>query len=205
MFVEGMGVFLCLAKEGARRVLHPAVIGSAANGLYTAQFEDSSVAPQPGQNALVFFDRRGEFTQQAIRIDAVIEGEGRPTLGFIPAGEPVSAESRQCFRVSTVLANIPAHIGDHPGALVDASASGFAIMSGASHAIGQTLSVSIDFAGERFEGMATVQSAEHLPAGSTRFGLHLATGAGAGRNLKTGLQRVTAEVQRIQLRRRAGA
>ncbi len=201
------GVFLRLTIGTGKRILHPAKIVRVHQGLFTASFDDHSIRPQPGQDATLFFSNRaGDFLQQAVRIDAVMQGDESPTVGFVAVGEPVSADTRQSYRVSTAFADVTADVGKEPDCpALDVSDTGLSVLCTAHVALGAIVRVRVRFGGDVFEGSAVVQSIEPMSQGWSRVGLHHAAAGAAGLSLKRGLESVTAGVQRRQLRRRASA
>lgn len=134
---------------------------------------------------------------------SVEAGEAPPCVfGFVTVGEPVSAESRQCYRVSMAVSGLVVQVEGVPCQLVDASATGFAVSCSKEPSVGQTVPVSISFEGKSYVGSATVQGAFALPSGKFRVGMHIVKGGAQG-SLSIGLQKITSAVQRAQLRRRA--
>lgn len=207
MLTSDDGVFLRLSLGAGKRILHPARIVRVDHGLFTASFDDPDIRPQPGQDATLYFsDHQGAFLQQPVRIDAVMHSEERPTIGFVVTGEPVSAETRQSFRVSTALAGVTADVGSERGRQVlDVSATGLSVVCAGVVALGSRVPITLRFQGEAHAGEAVVQSIEPLSGGRSRVGLHHAAAGAAGMSLRSGLELVTSGVQRRQLRRRASA
>ena len=92
-----------------------------------AEFEDQELHPEPGLEVLIYSHIEGKFMKQAARIDAVLASVKRD-IRFELTGEPVSAESRDCYRVSTVLTDLTAKLGTEEGCpLLDVSATGFGV------------------------------------------------------------------------------
>lgn len=207
MLTSDDGVYLRLTVGTGKRILHPARIVRVDHGLFTASFEDPDIRPQPGQDATLYFsDHQGSFFQQPVRIDAVMHGEESPTIGFVAMGEPVSAETRQSYRVSTALAGVTADVGPVRGGLaLDVSATGLSVVCNASVALGSRVPVTLRFEGATHTGEAVVQSIEPVGEGRVRIGLHHAAAGVAGMSLRRGLELVTSGVQRRQLCRRASA
>ncbi len=201
------GVFLRLTIGAGKRILHPAKIVRVDKGLFTASFDDPSIRPQAGQSATLYFSNlAGEFFQQPVRIDAVMQDEQSPTVGFVTVGDPVSAESRQSYRVSTALAGVTADVGKEPACpALDVSATGISVVCSGPVTLGAIIPVAVRFEGTGYSGSAVVQSIEPLSTGRSRVGLHHAAAGAEGMSLKRGLEAVTAGVQRRQLRRRASA
>lgn len=229
----------------SKRVLHPAVITESSGGsTYMAMLDESDPPVSPGENALVFFERQRVFTQQPVRIDAVLSHDGfdapvakpcdenddvfsfgnsslqieahvesvddtvsRVLIGFETTGEPVSAESRQCYRVLTsISSNVTAIVdGANHCPVLDVSATGFSIMSNAPIRIGQVVRVTLQHEQREFSGSAVVQSIREFDDGRNRLGLYCAGDERSNGELFKGLQQIGACIQREQIRRISGS
>ncbi len=142
--------------------------------------------------------------KQPARLDAVGQDDPTPVVGFQTTGEPVSAESRERFRVSTVMADLTAAVGAEAECkLLDVSTSGFAIEATQRYEVGQVVSVTLRYQGGEFSGKARVQSIRELDLGRIRYGLHAVEDRASGGELRKGQQYISAAVEREQLRRRA--
>ena len=120
-------------------------------------------------------------------------------------GDCISAESRQCFRVSTVLSNRTATIGGESDCdLLDVSITGFSVKASKEYAIGEQVDAIHDHDGRRYTGKACVQSIAPLRNGEFRYGLYCVNDA-ESKALTDALQKISMAVQREQLRRRARA
>ncbi|MDH3583470.1 MAG: PilZ domain-containing protein, partial [Phycisphaerae bacterium] len=120
------------------------------------------------------------------------------------AGEPASADSRQQYRVCTVLMDKVAVVGDEPACpLLDMSIGGFAIMSERDYRIGDLLPVTLSDDEREFSGIARVQSMREMQAGSIRYGFLCVDETDAPGSLKQGLRELTMAYQREQLARQA--
>ncbi|MAE95289.1 MAG: hypothetical protein CL910_11565 [Deltaproteobacteria bacterium] len=143
--------------------------------------------------------------QQPARIRSLEETDTGKLVVFETLGDPVSAESRQSYRVSTITASLEAAIGDEPNCkVVDISSTGFAAVAATGYQIGQNVAVSIDFEGQHCQGTASVQSVREKPGGKYRYGF-LSVSAQDGGSFQADLNAVSLEVQRLQLRRLSGA
>ena len=139
--------------------------------------------------------------QQPARIEAVLQSEPRTVFGFETTGELVSAEARQCYRVSTVMASLTAVVADEECPLLDVSASGFAILSTAQHKMGKVVTVVLHYKGTKYTGQARIQSIREMPDGRIRYGFNAQDSKRAGGDLHKGQRQITMDVQREQLRR----
>lgn len=204
MLQTGAGVFLQIPNGSDKRVLIPATITDVTESTYSVQLENDDTAFSPGQEVFLFFERKNEFMQQSARIDGVLAGAPKPLLGIQAVGEPVSAESRQCYRVSTVMAELTATVGgDEKCRLTDVSATGFSVVSRMQFDLGKTLPVTLRFEKVEFKGHACVQSGKETDAGEIRYGLHCVGNDKETKELAKGLQKISMAVQRQQLRRMA--
>ena len=116
-------LFLCIPTESPERVLRPAKIVSIENDMFAVEPEEPELALEAGQEILIYYEIKQTFMQQPARIDALLDTEHNPTVGLVTTGEPVSAESRQCYRVSTVMSDLVAGIESQDCPLLDVSIS----------------------------------------------------------------------------------
>jgi len=204
MLSTDTGIFIRFPSQSDERTLHPATIVEVHAGGYTAELEEP-LQIEPNQEVSVYFERRREFMQQPARIDAVIPGDDCVAVGFALTGEPVSAESRQCYRVTTVSDDLTAIIDDYDQCqILDISATGFSISSVHSYNIGAKVNVVLNYEDQDFQGTATIQSVTELSKSEFRYGLYCADEKDSLNNLRSALERISAAVQRKQLRRMAG-
>lgn len=204
MFHPQQEIFFRLPGEGSRRVLHPARILASTPRSCTAQLlEPATIAPDADLHVL--YKVASRFVQCPIRIEAIVEGPEGPVVSFFPSGDAVSANSRECFRVSTAVSRLTATLGDEPACpVMDLSAAGLSIVSNRAHAIGDRLDVAISYQGHTYTGAACVQSAKDLGRGRTRYGLLCLKGRAGEGNLSAGLGIICSAIQLMQLRRLAG-
>lgn len=181
------------------------------------------------QEVLMFFTAKREFMQQIGRITAIEmpapppaapeageAGEAAPPIDAAAAaaskegpvfvietvGDPISAESRQCYRVSTISAGIEAHFGQESNLQVqDLSATGFAVLADTRYAIGQVVDVKVRHGEESCHGLVSIQSFRELESGRLRYGLRAIEKDPHARIFLATLQRISLAVQREQLQR----
>lgn len=224
MLSTGNDVFLQLPAETQKRLLHPGIILGLIEQGYEARFAEADLPVQAGQDVLVYYTERQEFMKQSAQIESieswgnenessdehrdvvdvhsgVIDG---PRLILSVNGDPVSAESRQCFRVSTVIGNHVIQLDDESCNLLDVSFTGFAVQTTRVYEIGRVLETSVLVNGERYVGAVCVQSITELPTGLIRYGLYCTDERSLVSNLKDGLQKLSMTIQREQLNRLAG-
>jgi hypothetical protein len=204
MFSKGTQVFIQTGEEVAKRILHPATVVEQAEHI-TAELEDDMML-EPGQDVFVYHEISREFMKQTAHVEAVMIGEaGQAIIGFQTTSDPVSAESRQFCRVTTVTSGINATFGPEEGCPVtDVSVKGFSLIAEQPHVIGERVPTTINYLGQRIAGTGSVQSIKDLGDGRVRYGLLSTKEAGRGDALQQGLHRMTMELQRQQLRRLAG-
>ncbi|MFH1419374.1 MAG: PilZ domain-containing protein [Planctomycetota bacterium] len=211
----GTGCFLQLPGESKQRVLHPARVVGLVDEIYTVESEERDLPVTPDMDVLLYFERNREFTQQSGRIEAADtidaddagsdEDGPRFLISFKTTGEPVSAESRQHYRVSTVLMGYQADLNVEKAChVLDVSSTGLAVISRKCYTVGNVVDVSIVEDGQTYTGNVCVQSIRDLGKGRTRYGLHCVSHQKAPGTLAEGLQRASMRIQREQLRRLAG-
>lgn len=195
-------VFFRLPTEdaGKRRVLRPATVTAVDAEGCELQLEDA-VDVVYATEAFLHFESKRKFWQRAVRVVSEPARPGLLRLSF--QGTPVSAESRQAFRVSCFGADIKAKIGDDADCeVVDLSVTGLAFYSPHHYHAGHRLRVSLVHDGKEYKGFATVQSTRSLNAKTFRYGAHCTDGASD--NLAKSLGALCLAVQSEQLRRLAG-
>lgn len=229
MLPPGSTLFVNFPEESKQRVLHPArVLRHNSEGL-VVRCDEPGLPLVPDRAVRLYFESKLKFAQQAGRVEAVF-GEGEMparspadtaayaehaganaavSLGAVfivrTLGEPVSAEGRECYRVSTLTAGIGADLGNEPNAvLADVSVTGFSIISNRQHASGSVLPIILHHEGQRYAGNAAIQSVNTLDDGRFRYGFLCADEKSHHTALKQGLQQISVAVQRQQLKRMAG-
>jgi hypothetical protein len=228
MLTPGVVVFVNLPEQTSQRVLHAAkVVQNGPSGL-VIRCDEPGLPLIPERAIRLYYEIKQKFMQQPARIEAILD-TGEALAGSPPAdtasppnpeagplgaslviktlGEPVSAESRQCYRVSTLMAGLKADIGQEKRCvLADVSNTGFAIIASTGIPQGTTHPVLLHHEGKQFPGQGLIQSVKDLGKGKCRYGLLCADPGNAQRTpLKQGLQQISVAVQRQQLRRLAGA
>lgn len=205
MFGIGDEFFVHFAQESRIRVLHPAKIVGTEDGSFTAEFEESDLNAEGDHDIVLFYNMRSKFMQQPGQIISVVETEPRLVVSIQTTGELASAESREYYRVSTVLSELTIDV-EEVGAcgLLDVSATGLAISSKSIHGIGQLLNLTFDVEDHAYKGRACVQSIQQLRDGKTRYGLLCIAEQNTKGTLREGLCKLSMTVQRRQLQRLSG-
>lgn len=188
------------------RRLRRSVVIDASSDEFSIRFVADPFEFAVDQEVLMYFNGQREFMQQVARIKAVTEADEEadegPTFVVEPVGDPISAESRQHYRVSTISADLEARVGGEDNVQVqDLSSTGFAVLASQEYQIGQTVEVGIAHQDEQCHGIASVQSIRPLGAGRIRYGLRaIEEDPHTGEFLEV-LQRISLAVQREQLQR----
>lgn len=197
-------LFLQLPEERQKRILHPGTVTRLDLPRCGAIFDNGSLPLGGDQAVRLFFDQRRQFVQQAAVIEALATEEC-PSITFLLHGEPVSAESRQHYRVSTIGTGLSAAVGpDAACELQDVSATGFAVISRTALASAQVLPVELTFEGSTYGGQVQVQSTRALAHGRFRHGLHCIVDRKARHAVSGILPRLNMSAQRAQMRRLSG-
>ena len=204
MLASGTKIFLNLPHGSQRHVLHPATVTKAGKRDYTAQLEEADPILEAGRDLFIYYELKRKFVKQAARIDAVMQTDPALVVGFQLTGEPVSAESREWFRVSTVMANLTADFGPETACpLLDVSSVGFAVEATAAYKIGDVVPATLRYQDKQFTGKGRIQSIREADRGRFRYGVHSLEDKASGGDLRKGQQHISAAIEREQLRRLA--
>lgn len=204
MIHSGMQAFIQLPEETSRRVLHAADVGSFDEGVVTVQRVCDVPTLNQGTELLLYYEINGDFMKHPARVLDIVEDsqDDEDLLAFRLEliGQPVSAESRKCYRVVTALCGLTATIRDQRECrLVDASVIGFAVIAKPGLEMGTTMPVTLRYKNATFSGNAWLQSITPLDGRRTRYGF--SSGESESSELARGLRTITLEVQRMQLQR----
>ncbi len=202
-----MDIFL---RTPEHEELYPGKVSATTDKGYNAVFEGRAFSLEGGAEVLVFYEIKYRFMQQPVRVLSVVEekkddNRTRITLELETTGDPFSAESRECYRVSCYSANVKAQLGENPEMceVIDVSATGFAIFSDAEYTVGQTLQATLYHNGTPARGTAVVQSYRALGK-QNRYGLRAVDDRRPKATLKKNLSRINLAVQREQAARLSG-
>ena len=200
----------------SRRLRRSVVIAVAEESI-SVRFVGEPFAFELDQEVLMFFVSKREFMQQIGRITEIQAATGPvdpavdsmkegPVFVLELVGDPISAESRQDYRVSTISAGIQAKLGQESNLQVqDLSATGFAVLADARYAIGQVIDVKVQHGEESCHGVVSIQSLRELESGRLRYGLRAMEKDPHARAFLATLQRISFAVQREQLQRSGAA
>jgi hypothetical protein len=229
MLGKGTIVFLQFPQEARTRLLHQGTVVDLAPGAFQAIFDEDTLPLDAGQELMIYYETQRKFVKQAVRVvavhgggaltDAITVAQENETSDAATAtvvcaglaaalalvGECCSAESRQCYRVSTAVSDHRAELAGENCKLLDVSATGYAVLSTKVYKVGQVLDGAVMLRRETFRGRVCIQSAKDLGRGRFRYGLNCADERTRAGGLKEGLPKLTMDIQLEQLRRRSGA
>ncbi len=207
--------FLQISGESDRRILHPAKVVGVSDGLYTAEFEETDIEVEAEQEILVFYNQKRDFVKQAARVtdapqeESALQEESPETPGtftFETLGDVVSAENRECYRVSTVMSELTAIFGEERDcAILDISNTGFAVSSNKLHEVASIVEVILNHDGVEYTGTVCIQSVRELHRGKIRYGVSCIADKSIPNDLLEGVRRMSITTQRDQLRRLSAA
>lgn len=200
MLFRGNQMFLVLPSQTKERILHPGKVGECDLQTFVSEFEDS-LNVSVGDEVIAYAELRGKFMQQGARIIEVRSSEPVSVMAFDRIGTPVSAESRELYRVCTVSSNMIGMVGKCDlGPVVDVSSAGFAMIAMGNYQIGSVVPVTVNFEGRTLSGTALVKTAKPRFDGKTRYGF-----LAVEHTARKELEKMSMTIQRTQLRRMAGA
>jgi hypothetical protein len=201
MFTANASVFISISDEAKERILIPGKVVEADENRFVARF-DEAVSPDVGGQVEMFAEIRRKLFKQGSTVIAVQEAGPSPLIEFKPIGQPVSAEQRLTYRVSTAAIDILSRVGNEDRCRVaDISPEGLAVVTRKEKEIGSLVDVAFTFEGQSFAAKALVRTVKNLPNGSYRYGLLIPENARQARQM---VERLSAAAQRAQLRRLAG-
>jgi hypothetical protein len=164
--------------------------------------------------AILFEDGRRFVTQEAV-VEGVIDREAadersydeqsrmdldqdsRPVVVLKRIGDPVLAESRECYRVRTVPLNMTVNFGSCSECeLTDISQTGFAVLSDESFEQKSVVEAALPGTDGLVHGHVRVQSVRELRNGRFRYGV-----AVFGRGMQMACASLATELQRQMIRR----
>jgi hypothetical protein len=186
------------------RRLHAGRLLDASDDIgYRVRFEQAELEILQGDVLQVYFDWERTFTKQLVHAQERGGGEREICLDLRPIGEPVSAEARECYRVSARAANVMAHLGDSPACeVVDVSASGFSVYTREELQPGHALRATLLHEGSTIEGLVRVRNLRRTRSGRLRCGVSCIDDNGNS-GLGRALSRINLALQRAQLARRS--
>ena len=162
-------MFILIPDASNKAILHPGKVMSCDDSKFQAASVEQITAAV-GADVNTFAAVNGKFKQQGADRSGVAIYRSRRRF-FLPHGPIVSAEQRQIYRVSTVMAGILAQIGKELNCpVVDVSAEGFAAIASNPLQIGTLTEIGLRFEQIIIKTTARVQTAKTLANGKVRYG-----------------------------------
>jgi hypothetical protein len=201
MLSVGNEMYLLIPSLSKRRVLHPGKVVESNATSFVAEFEESIALPVDS-DVNAYCEVRGKFFQQGAVVTEIRTSEPC-VIAFRRNGEPVSAESRQTYRVSLVTSGFTVDVDKERGCqVVDISPEGFAAITSTKLDLGSVLRIRLTGEEQTFETSARVQTVRETSAGKFRYGFLVPQSNRAARNT---MQQISVAMQRRQLKRMRGA
>jgi len=202
----GSRIFIRFDATAKRRVLAPGIVADVAGPRWTVTFDARRHAIEVGDEKLAYYNRGREFLQQMVRIESEQSGGTGSTMVLAEIGEPISVGTRAEDRVDTTDCGLEATLaGDPHCPIQDVSLSGLAVIADRAHPVGSRLAIAIRFGDAEFVGEMEVRVSVPLSDGRTQHGLLGVFDGAAGTRLKSGLTRMTLEIQQQRLKRKSAS
>lgn len=210
MLPIGFELFFRVPTQDNRRVLIPAKVTQHLEGSFQVVVDREHIPFEPGSEVLVYFSPGREFMQQAASLISFNTEEinDQPMLcaEVQLIDEPISAESRKCYRASAVLSSLTVTFDRQMNTkLMDASQNGLSVESTPGRQIGERVEVAFQHNGKSFAGTMALQSIKELDPKRSRYGMYIVEERGNKSTLPQGLQQLSMHLQREQLKRQSGA
>lgn len=204
MFDTDKPLFLQVDAGSKNPVLHPGKIIGVEDNTYTWEFNPEEVLSCEENQAVLmyfYFEDGRAFMQQSARICSITKAESKLQITVKTMSAPATAESRECYRVSTVMLGLTITIADEKDCpLHDVSASGMSASTPSSLRLGDEVPVALCYDGREYTGHVTVQTVGDLGRGRIRYGFRCVQDRRCGGTLQQGLQVVNASVQRLLIK-----
>lgn len=204
----GTGCFIQIPDESSNCILHPMKVQEFTENSYTAELQGANDASllEIEQDIFIYYEFKNEFMRQPARIDVIADISTGFTFAFQFTADAVSAERRQCYRVSTVMVEVNSAFGDESNcSVLDVSATGFAVLATRQYKVADIIAATIQFDGEAVKAECRIESIKKLDKAGFRYGVHCINSKSSGGRLLKELQYICATVQRQQLRRMSQA
>jgi hypothetical protein len=201
--------FVQISGTSPEPPLHLACGTSREEGEYTLLFQvERELDLKPGQKMYVYHFLNYRFVKHFARITAcsreVCPAGSRYSVTVSLVGEPLPAENRRSYRVSTCAADLMVQVGDSDLCpLMDVSTGGLSFASENSYDIGSEVPVTLWFDGRMFVGRCRIQNRREFERGQHRYGVYCTDVRHAVGSLAEGLQYMSVLLQREQLSRLA--
>ncbi|UCG12335.1 MAG: PilZ domain-containing protein [Deltaproteobacteria bacterium] len=198
-------VFLEIPDESEKRILHPGKVVRVSETIITAEFVEEDLHLEKGMDFFLYFNIKQKFTKLPARIKSVNRTEPSIMVALETTGDPVSANTRQFFRVFALGGDLTADFGPEKNCVVvDVSAKGFAVHATKRHKVGTRVEAVVHHEGKAFSGTVAVMNVRKGGKGQFRYGVLCLDDAESGGSLKNGLPKVSLAIQRKELARLSG-
>ena len=125
MTESNIGVFIEQMSDSGQSVLHPAELLSSTDGVYSMKLQSERPVEEPGEAITIYFEKGRSFLKQWARVDSWKASEGFAEIQATLLGDPCSAEQRENYRVSAVMADLCIDLADETGCKLMARAVKF--------------------------------------------------------------------------------
>ncbi|MDH3584453.1 MAG: PilZ domain-containing protein [Phycisphaerae bacterium] len=204
MLEKGCELFVEFARDAESPVLHAATVIRTAGPIAFIDVREGTGGFEAGQEIVVYHTISHRFVKQAAHVVEILALTDQTLVGIETISEPVSAENRECYRVSTVLSGLTVDIGPEQGCpVLDISLTGMAAAATGTYRVGQILDTTLIFEDQQFAGRMQIMNCRDAGRGQHRYGLHGLDDRRHGGELQKGLRQATMALQRQQQRRRA--
>ncbi len=198
----GEVLYVCLPSQLQHRILHPVSLRELKGQLVTAMAEDPKLQIEEKKGLLLFYNPHRDFMQRPTRVETLERTEETLKFEARLVGDPISAESRECYRVSTAARSMTASFGKEPACpVLDVSQTGFSVIAAGECEIGELFCASLNYEGKEFKGDVSVQSVRKIDDSRVRYGLQACDQGNPNKATTSVLEWMTNRLQREQLRR----
>lgn len=155
-----------------RRSLRPGIVLALDDQRCVVQLTDPLDGIDESAETFLHYDRDRKFVQQSVRVLRI--DAGAPLVFAVQfQSEAISAELRQCYRVSCLGSNVKLNVAEEANCeVVDVSATGVAYYGQRNYRIGQNLKLALVYEGKTYNGHGTVHSIRRTKSNKQRYGLH---------------------------------
>jgi hypothetical protein len=199
MLLVGNAAYLLIPSPSKKRILHPGIVVESDTTGWVGKF-DEPLTPAVDSDVNAFCEINGKFHQQGAIVTELCPDN---TIAFRRNGEAVSAENRQTYRVFVLNAGFTARIaGKHTCSVLDISPEGFSALLPARLNLGSVVPITLIADGQTVDAPARVQTVRERFSREFRYGFLIPRDNIEARKA---FQFISAEMQRLQLKRLRGA
>ena len=202
----GAKIFLQRPESEGNLDLFLATIAEVDGDSMVLVVENTEFKTTPGLEIILLYDVSRDFVRQPAKVMETSSSAEGQIIGLTTTGDPLSAESREHYRVSTLSSDLHVRIvgADTSGdelLVQDLSATGFAFISPDDHVIGSHLEVELQYQDRSCAGRVQVQSQRFLSSKRTRHGVRCIGEGAEAIAFSNHLSQLSLLVQREQLSR----